>query len=274
VKGWERLFQNMFRYLLCLLGIILALPVLSILALAPGLPITISGIGYLIGGVLVAAGLILAPWAGKNSIALTIFVTIFGAIIVTSVVGVRLTLVRQEADARIRMISLPQDEETRWINYLIDEQDSLILGEALFHRIGGDSPNEHKGIASALHTDYSQMRANQRVFPSPLVSTYLNLQGATHFDAVVIGPEIDHPLKFALVFLHGYMGNVTAQCWEIAQAVQNFGAVTVCPSTSWRGDWWQPQGQAILQATFEYLREQGIQKFIWAFPMAGSALGV
>ncbi len=57
------------------------------------------------------------------------------------------------------------------------------------------------------------------------------------------------------------MGNVTAQCWEIAQAVQKFGAFTVCPSTSWTGEWWQPQGQAILQNTFEYVRRRGIQKF-------------
>jgi alpha/beta superfamily hydrolase len=57
------------------------------------------------------------------------------------------------------------------------------------------------------------------------------------------------------------MGNVTAQCWEIAQAVGKFGATTVCPSTNWTGQWWQPEGEAILQATFRYLREQGIKEF-------------
>jgi pimeloyl-ACP methyl ester carboxylesterase len=57
------------------------------------------------------------------------------------------------------------------------------------------------------------------------------------------------------------MGNVTAQCWEIAQAVGEFAAVTVCPSTDWTGQWWQPEGEAILQATFRYLREQGMDNF-------------
>jgi len=57
------------------------------------------------------------------------------------------------------------------------------------------------------------------------------------------------------------MGNVTAQCWEIAQAASKFGAVTVCPSTGWRGEWWQPQGEAIIRATFNYLRTQGIRMF-------------
>jgi pimeloyl-ACP methyl ester carboxylesterase len=118
------------------------------------------------------------------------------------------------------------------------------------------------------------MRTGQRVFPSPFISTYLGLQDSTHFDAVVIQPEINHPPEFALIFLHGYMGNVTAQCWEIARAVKKFGAVTVCPSTSWRGDWWQPQGQAILEATFDYLRGQGIQRFyLGGFSNGGISIG-
>lgn len=247
----------MFPYFLFLFGVILALPILAIIALTLGLPMTISGIGYVSGCVLAISGLVLAPWARRKSLSLTII----GIIVLALVASVRLIFAWQETSPNIRMIALPQDKNTRWINYLIDEQDSLIVGEALFNLIGGDLPHEHKGIASALHADYSEMRARQRIFPSPFVSTYLNLQGSTHFDAIVIEPEIDHPPEFALVFLHGYMGNVTAQCWEIAQAMKNFGAVTVCPSTGWRGDWWQPQGQAILQSTFEYLREQRIQKF-------------
>lgn len=268
--NWERLYESMIRYLLFLIGVILALPFLAIVALALGLPITISGIGYLFGCALTIAGLILVPWVGRNSI----WLTIIGMIIVASVASVRLILGRQSIASKISMIALPENKEAHWINTLIDEQDSLIVGEALFHLIGGDSPAEHENIASALREDYSAMRATQRVFSSPFVSTYLGLESSAHFDAVVIEPETNPPSAFALVFLHGYMGNVTAQCWEIAQAVKNFGAVTACPSTGWRGDWWQSQGQAILQATFEYLREQGIQKFyLGGFSNGGISIG-
>lgn len=159
------------------------------------------------------------------------------------------------------MIALPSGKETRSINDLIDEQDALIFGEALFHQIGGDSNSEHQNLSSALFTDYSEMRRTQKLFPSPLLSTYLNLERPSHFDAVVIEPEIDPLPKFAVVFLHGYMGNVTAQCWEIAQAVKVFGAVTICPSTNWTGTWWEPEGQAILQETLKYVRSRGIEKF-------------
>lgn len=257
------------RYLICVLGIALAPTILALLIMAFALPITISGIGYLSGSVLLIAGLILVPWARRLSIVLIIA----GAIAIASLACLRLILARQETTANIRMITLPQGKEALWVNYLIDEQDSLIFGEALFHLIGGDSPKEHENIASELLAEYSALRSLQGLFPSPIVSTYLNLQSSAHFDVVIIEPEVNHPSEFAVVFLHGYMGNVTVQCWEIAQAVKIFGGVTVCPSTGWRGDWWQPQGDAILQTTFEYLRGRGVQRFYLAgFSNGGSGI--
>jgi pimeloyl-ACP methyl ester carboxylesterase len=246
-----------FRFLLCLTGIILALPLLIITVTAFQLPITNSGIGYLFGGLLLVLGLILAPLTRKNSLLLGIS----GTVLVVVIITVKLIFAQQSNTQSIKMITLPQGKSSRWIGYLIDEQDSLIFGETLFHRIGGDSVNEHENITSTLFADYSKMRSDQRVVASPFLNTYLNLQNPAHFDAVVIEPEKNQPAEFAVVFLHGYMGNVTAQCWEIAQAVKVFGAVTVCPSTDWTGAWWEPQGRAILQETFQYVRGRGIQKF-------------
>ena len=260
----------MFRYLLFLLGLLLALPILAVIALSLGLPVTLSGIGYLLGCALAATGLILAPWRGRNSFS----ITIIGILILALVAGIRLFIAGQQTEPSINMVALPQNKSTHWINNLIDEQDSLIVGERLLNLIGGDSPHEHRGLASALQTDYSEMRRVQRVVPSPIVSTYLNLQGKNRFDAIVIQATIHRPPDFALVFLHGYMGNVTAQCWEVAQAVRNFAAMTICPSTGWQGDWWQPQGKGILQATFQYLREQGIQRFyLGGFSNGGISIG-
>jgi pimeloyl-ACP methyl ester carboxylesterase len=257
------------QYFLCLLGVLLALPVLVLVALALRLPITASGIGYLTGSVLVVAGLLLAPWAHRYSNVLTIA----GVIVIILVAGLRLVLAWQDMAPSMSMTTLPPGNGTRWVNYLLDEQDSLIFGEAIFHFIGGDSPREHENIAAALFADYSEMRATQRFFPSPLVSTYLNLQSPAHFDAVVIEAEVDDLPEFAVIFLHGYMGNVTAQCWPIAQAVKMSGGITLCPSTGWRGDWWQPQGEAILQATLEYVRGRGIQRFyLGGFSNGGSGI--
>lgn len=247
----------MFRYLLGLLGVLLVLPIMILIALAFTIPITISGIGYLLASSLAIAGLILALWRGKYSLVL-VFVGLIG---IALVAGTRLVQAARESDANLRVVTLPHGTRTRWINALIDEQDSLIFGEAIFHRIGGDSAREHAGLTDALRTAYSEMRREQRVFASPVLSTYLHLQRTTAFDAVIIEPQVMQHPEIAVIFLHGYMGNVTEQCWEIAQAVSKFGATTVCPSTDWTGGWWQPEGQAILQATFRYLREQGLQEF-------------
>jgi len=243
-----------FRYLLCLVGIILAIPVLGLITLAIKLPITISGIIYLLACSLIVSGLVTSPLLPRHYYLLIIA----GVSALIIVVSARVVLVGQSKSSEIKMITLPSGE-TRWISYIIDEQDSLIFGEALFHLIGGDSQDEHENLTPAFLMAYSEMK-KQGEFPSPIASTYLNLQQPNHFDAVIIEPESKEQLQFGVVFLHGYMGNVNAQCWEIAQAVKKLNGMTICPSTGWRGEWWRPEGQAILQSTFDYLRTQSIQK--------------
>src|SRR3990172_2225969 len=213
----------MTRYLLFLLGMILALPILGLLALAFGKPLTISGIGYLSASLLAVSGLILAPWRPKYLSWLAL-AGLLGIVLIASARLIQAS--RVDANSEIKIIVLPQGKETRWISYMIDEQDTLILGETLFHLIGGDSASEHEDISSALSAAYSEMRGEQRIFPSPVISIYLDLQQPASFDAVLVEPEIKRRPEIAVVFLHGYMGNVTLQCWEIAQAVNKLGAVT------------------------------------------------
>lgn len=245
-----------YKYSLCLLGVILALPVLVLIVLAFTLPITISGIGYLLACLLVVTGLIMAPWLPRHHSLLTLT----GVVALILIAGVRIFIGEKNTNSNLKMITLPQETEARSVSYIIDEQDSLIFGEGLFHLIGGNSPTEHEGITAALYSPYSEIRAKDGVFPSPFASTYLNVQQPNSFDAVIIQPEINSHPEAGVIFLHGFMGNVTAQCWEVAQAANKFGVVTVCPSTGWQGRWWEPQGEAILQATFRYLREQEIQR--------------
>lgn len=247
----------LLRTLLSVLGLLFALPLAALIALAVSLPITVSGIGYLLACSLAIVGLILAPWAGRYSFLLILA----GLLGIALIAGIRLVLTTSAKTSSIRVITLPQGRPTRSLGTLIDEQDSLIFGEAIFHRIGGDTPAEHAGLTDALHSAYADLKKSQRMFGSPVLNTYLNLQKPGSFDAVIIKPAVIRHPDVAVIFLHGYMGNVTAQCWEIAQAAVKFGAVTICPSSDWTGQWWTPEGQAILQATFQYLRGQGVSKF-------------
>ena len=255
----------MARAVLCFIGLLVALPLIALVALVFTLPITISGIAYLFGTMLTVSGLILAPRISRYYIP-----TISGIVILMLLASLRLLLV-QNTGSTLKMLSLPQGEETTWINTVIDEQDTIVFGEMLFHWIGGDSESEHDRLTPAFESIYSQMR-KEGSFSSPVVSTYFNLQRPSHFDAIIIKPETMP--QFGVVFLHGYMGNVTAQCWVIAQAVKKVGAVTICPSTVWTGEWWQSQSQQILQSTFVSLREQGIHTiYLGGFSNGGFSIG-
>ncbi|MFN8382990.1 MAG: hypothetical protein U0V02_13665 [Anaerolineales bacterium] len=245
------------KYLLCLLGIILALPILGVTALAATLPTSISGIGYLLACLLAVAGLITAPWIPKHHFLLTLAGLIAALLIAIS----RILMGGLFSTSNLEMVTLPRGKETRWMSYILDEQDGLIFGEAFFHQIGGDSSTEHEGITSSLYSAYSEMKAAEGVVPSPVISTYLNLQQPSAFDVIMVGPKNNLHPETGVIFLHGFMGNVTSQCWEVAQAVSKYGAVTACPSTGWRGEWWQAEGQSILKETFQYLRDRGVQKF-------------
>lgn len=256
-----------FRYFICLLGILLAFPLLGLAVMAFALPVSFSGVLYLLCSGLTSAGLIAAPILPKHYP----LITLTGLLGVMSIAGVRTVRTAPDTDSSIQMLALPKGIKPSWVNALIDEQDALVFGETLFHLIGGDSANEHKDLTSAFSRAYSEMRA-EGIYPSPVISTYLNLQQPSHFDVVIIEPE--ETASFGVVFLHGYMGNVTAQCWELAQAVKPIGGVTVCPSTEWTGQWWQPDGQAIIQSTIEYLRTQGIERFyVGGFSNGGFSIG-
>ena len=255
------------RTLLFLTGILLAIPVLALTALALVTPVTISGGLYLLAGALLAVGLILAPWQPR-----AFWVAFCGLIVMLAVAGVRFSLTRNE-DSRLKVIVLPAAKETRLINALIDERDSLLFGELIMHLMGGVSSLEHKDIHPALSAAYQEATVANGVFPSPILSTYLGLQKPAAFDAVMVEPRIGQP-STGIVFLHGFMGNVAIQCWQIAQAVDRIGALTVCPSTSWIGDWWTPEGEAMVQATFRYLRGRGIQRiYLGGFSNGGNGVG-
>jgi len=261
--------STLLRYLLCLTGILLCIPILALVVLVLITPITISGILYLLGGTLLATGLILAPWQprAKNALALG------GLIVILSVTGLRLYLTLNET-SNLKVIVLPSGQRTRPLNALIDEQDTLLFGEGLLRLIGSVSPHEHEGLAPAVAAAYQEARVANGVFPSPVLNTYLGLQKPEAFDAVVIEPSVERPSPVGVIFLHGFTGNVSIQCWQIAQAVDQIDAITVCPSTNWIGEWWLPEGEAIIQETFSYLREKSIQRiYLGGFSNGGGGVG-
>lgn len=259
---------TLLRTLPLLAGFLLALPLLPLFILALMTPVTVSGGLYLLGGLLVALGFILAAWRPK-----VLLIALSGLAIILAVATTRLSLTRNE-DAKLKVIVLPANKGTRPINVLIDERDSLLFGEAILNLSGGVSPREHEGIIPALSAVYREAGAANSTFPSPIVSTYLGLQKPWAFDAVVVEPPGERSMPVGVLFLHGFMGNVSIQCWQIARAVERVSPLTICPSTSWIGDWWTPQGEAIVRTCFAYLRERGIERiYLGGFSNGGNGVG-
>ena len=261
--------STLLRYLLSLIGILLSIPILALVTLAFITPVTVSGILYLFGSILLASGLILTPWQLKTRNALVLG----GLIVILSVIGLRLYLTLNET-SNLKVIVLPSTRGTRPLNALIDEQDTLLFGEGLLRLIGGVSPHEHEGLALAVTAAYQEARVANGVFSSPVLSTYIGFQKPDAFDVVVIEPSAERPSPVGIIFLHGFTGNVSIQCWQIARAVDRIDAVTVCPSTNWIGEWWLPDGEAIIRETFGYLREKSIQRiYLGGFSNGGGGVG-
>lgn len=244
------------------LALVLAVATLSVWLM----PLTAWGRGCLLGAWLVAGGLIASLLRPR----------LFGALCVTGLVliaGVTVThgLRASQASAPLKVVILLGARETRWVNYLADEEDALLLGEAALHFVGGASAREHDGLLSAVRMAYTSAGGE---FASPVLATYLGLQSPGAFDAVVIEPEGARTPTRAVLFLHGFMGNVAIQCWEIAQAARQIGALTVCPSANWVGEWWSPQGGAAVRETIAYLRERGINEiYAGGFSNGGNGIG-
>jgi pimeloyl-ACP methyl ester carboxylesterase len=68
----------------------------------------------------------------------------------------------------------------------------------------------------------------------------------------------------AVVFLHGYGGNFTLPCWQVADALTGLDVLTACPSTHFVGDWDSPQGEAIVRDVVKDLHGRGVTRIVLA----------
>ncbi len=99
--------------------------------------------------------------------------------------------------------------------------------------------------------------------PSPVAATLLGLQRAGAFDALIVEPE-GRRARVGVIFLHGYAGSFTVECWHFVRAARAIGALKVCPSMDASGEWWRPDGVAIVDATLRYMASRGVSRVVLA----------
>jgi pimeloyl-ACP methyl ester carboxylesterase len=256
----------MIRTLACICGLLAAIPAGVLVGLALSTPITLTGTLYLLGLVLLAAGALSAPWRRRRYRGLARA----GLALLLLTAGARLALAA--GGPTTTMIRLPGPGQPRWLNRLLDEQDVTLFSERALAPWGMITPREDQDLLASMHTAYQAMGAAEGSPPSPFLSTYLGRQGPQAFDAVVVEPGTPQPAQTGLIFLHGFAGNFTMPCWLLAQAARPIGAVTVCPSVGWRGDWWTANGEATLRATLGYLHGRGVRR-IYLAGLSNGAVG-
>ena len=254
------------RAFLLVLGILISLPLVGLLFLVPRTPVSAVGWIYLLSYLLIVLGMVSAPWQSGRFVVLTLL----GITMCLVTVAVRLMF--PPAGTHMNMITLPSQSGPRLINRIFDEQDVVLFGAQVAPYLGAISRSEKDSLDIRFSQTFNKMK-QQGVTPlSPFLTTYLNQQRPNEFDLVITEPSLDPSPETGIIFLHGYGGNFTLQCWLIAEAGNRIDAMTVCPSTSPSGAWWNAQGQSILQETLAYVRQRGVKR-IYLAGLSNGAIG-
>jgi hypothetical protein len=233
---------------------------------------------------------IMAPWSpsgwfGLGAVAVAALALSIGersvrrglGIVAIVLLGILLTVrMLGAADGMIRMVTLPQGTSSRWLGRLLDEQDVALAGARVLAMRWRLPPEEKNRLVPALREAYADMRRDDAFTPSPVFDTLLGRQTPGAFDTLVIEPRGEgrpaSPAKTGVIFLHGYAGSYTLECWLVASAARAIGAVTLCPATDFSGHWRGEAGEQIVRATLAYLHARGIRRVFLA-GLSNGAMG-
>jgi pimeloyl-ACP methyl ester carboxylesterase len=165
--------------------------------------------------------------------------------------------------ARLVVIDRAGEEvsRARVIDRLFEERDASMVGSRLLVLAGAVPAREFPTLPALLAASYPEVEADAPRLGTPIPATLLGLQRADAFDAIVVAPE-GPSSRLGVVFLHGFAGNFALQCLEVARVARAHGAITICPSTRFEGDWWRGDGETITRASIAHLRARGAEEIV------------
>ncbi|MEO8801451.1 MAG: alpha/beta hydrolase [Polyangiaceae bacterium] len=237
------------------IGIFLAILATPLALLAVTTPVSNVGLAYVIGSAIVIVGMLTAPKrvsrmkgvvrAGLGLIALTVLFRLAFA-----GHGKTITMICGQGG-------------TPLLDRLLPESDVATTSARAVIIAGVLPSNDTKSLVPTLRASFLRMDEEEGSTPSPIVRTMLKLQTKATYDVIEIPAALPHATD-AVLFLHGYGGNFTLQCWAIAKASKLANATTFCPSTRLSGDWWQADGPAIVTDMLAKLRARGFERIVLA----------
>jgi predicted esterase len=241
------------RRLACWVGALLFLPAFPLSFLSVTTPVSTIGFLYVVATVLIVGGLGTAPWRtaewrGVTRVGLLLLVGVVAFRITTAKHGVTISMHRSGTDSPPLDRLLPERDVS------VTSARAVILARIL-------PANDTKDLVATLKKSFARMDATEHSYPSPIVMTSLQLQKKGATDTIEIpAPSADS--HSAVLFLHGYGGNFTLQCWAVAQASRKANAATFCPSTRLWGDWWRGDGPQITRDMLTELRARGFDRIV------------
>jgi pimeloyl-ACP methyl ester carboxylesterase len=165
--------------------------------------------------------------------------------------------------ARLVVIDRAGEESSRarLLDRLFEERDAAMVGSRLLVLVGAVPAREFPSLPALLAEAYPRVERETPRLGTPIPATLLGLQRADAFDAIVVAPGTGEG-ELGVVFLHGFAGNFALQCLEVARAARAEGAITICPSTRFEGDWWRGDGEDIVRASIAHLRARGAREIV------------
>ncbi len=236
------------RTLAQIIGRLALVPVAALLVLTVTTSLSWSGYGFVFALGAVTAGMASAHARRRRVLIGGGFVLLLTTLSLRTFSGAAGTSITMHTD---------EGESSRVVDRLFDEGDVAVTATRLLVGTGLIHDHDAPELVPAMTASYRRMRAVERDSPSPVVATYLGLQSPRDSDTLVIEPM--HEVRAGVIFLHGFAGNFTLPCWELARAVRALGVVTMCPSVGYRGDWWTSSGEATLTRTVAYAKARGIR---------------
>lgn len=115
-------------------------------------------------------------------------------------------------------------------------------------------------VEPAMRIAYERMRADEDNPSSPVVLGPTSLSPSTP-DLLTYVPRRG-PGDLAVIFLHGYGGRFALPCWQVARVAAASSAITACPDVGTEGAWWSPEGERIVRATAQALKEAGAKRIV------------
>lgn len=226
---------------------------LSILSVTT--PVSTIGFIYVVGTVIAIGGMMTAPsrttdLRGMTRIGLAILVVASAIRITTAEHGATISMSRGDDDAPL-------------LDRLLPEGDVATTSARAVILTGILPVNDTRNLVPTLRNSFARMDAEEGAYPSPIVRTSLGLQTKNGYDVIeIVSPSPQ--THSAVLFLHGYGGNFTLQCWAVARASKIANATTFCPSTRLWGDWWRGDGPAIVDDMLQKLAARGFDRIVLA----------